>query len=156
MEVSSSVSVSACAAMHHLKVYCRESSVHGIPNLVDDSSHAAEKFFWLIALIVSFVCCGALIFEIALKVREDVSVTYTSDTAIDITEVSFKSKKLPLMSMLFLVDPFHRGDVLFRSLEPPRGLRLQRHRECSGKSRTLDREPHRVRVRFNLIALACD
>jgi hypothetical protein len=37
--------------MDNLKVYCRESSVHGIPRLV--------------------ICCGALVFEIALKVQED-------------------------------------------------------------------------------------
>lgn len=75
--------------LHHLKVYCSESSIHGVPNLINGKSHGVEKLFWAFALVVSCICCGALIFEIGLKVREDSMVTYTSDTAVSIKDVSF-------------------------------------------------------------------
>lgn len=75
--------------MKHLKVYCRESSIHGLPYLVSNDIHWAEKVFWLLALITSGLCCGAMIAKIAVKVQEDAIVTYTSDTAINITKVFY-------------------------------------------------------------------
>jgi hypothetical protein len=70
-----------------IKVYCRESSIHGFPYLVNKDINWIEKIFWAFALIISLVCCVALIFNIGLKVQEDAIVTHTSDTAIEIKNV---------------------------------------------------------------------
>jgi hypothetical protein len=76
-------------AMEHVKVYFQESSVHGFPYIVNRDLHIIEKLLWVIALVISFVCCGILIFNIGVKYQEDVLVTFTSDTAIPVTDVSF-------------------------------------------------------------------
>jgi hypothetical protein len=73
---------------NHLKTYCKESSVHGLPHLVNRDHHLAEKILWIAALMISFVCCGFLMYEIGLKFNEDKIVTYTSDTGIPVTDVS--------------------------------------------------------------------
>jgi nitric oxide reductase large subunit len=72
----------------HLKTYCEESSVHGFPYIVNRDLHLAEKILWIAALMISFVCCGFLMYEIGLKFNEDKIVTYTSDTGIPVTDVS--------------------------------------------------------------------
>jgi nitric oxide reductase large subunit len=74
----------------HVKVYFEESSIHGFPYTVNRDLHVGEKILWIIALVISFVCCGFLIFKIGMKVQEDALVIYTSDTAIPIVEVSTK------------------------------------------------------------------
>jgi nitric oxide reductase large subunit len=73
---------------YHLKTYCEESSVHGFPYIVNRDLHLAEKILWIAALMISFVCCGFLMYEIGLKFNEDKIVTYTSDTGIPVTDVS--------------------------------------------------------------------
>lgn len=73
--------------LHHIKVYFRESSIHGLSYLVNDDRNIAEKFFWALVLIISSICCGALILEIGVKVQEDATVTYASDTPISFSEV---------------------------------------------------------------------
>jgi Amiloride-sensitive sodium channel len=98
--------------LHHLKVYCRESSVHGVPNLVDEKSHLAEKLFWAFALVISFFCCGALIFKIGKKVQEDATVTYTSDTAISIKDVSLQVAQFQF-GEISISDSICRCDDLF-------------------------------------------
>jgi hypothetical protein len=72
--------------LRQTKIYFRESSVHGLPYLVNPQIHWIEKIFWTLMLIVSGICCGALIFKIGVKVQEDSMVTYTSDTAIDVAQ----------------------------------------------------------------------
>jgi hypothetical protein len=72
--------------------YFRESSIHGFPWIINRRLHVFEKILWIVALLISFVCCGYLIFEIGMMYREDSMVTYTSDTAIAVTDVSWISK----------------------------------------------------------------
>jgi hypothetical protein len=74
--------------MEHIKVYFQASSIHGFPYIVNRDLHIVEKLLWSIALLTSFVCCSLLIFKIGVKFQEDAMVTYTSDTAIPVTEVS--------------------------------------------------------------------
>jgi uncharacterized membrane protein len=74
--------------MKHVRVYFQESSIHGFPYIVNRDLHFVEKVLWVVVLVISFVCCGLLIYEIGVKVQEDAMVTYTSDTAIDIKDVS--------------------------------------------------------------------
>jgi hypothetical protein len=76
--------------MEHIKVYFQESTIHGFPWIVNRNLHIVEKVLWIISLLFSFVCCGLLIYEIGAKYQEDAIVTYTSDTAIDVTDVSLK------------------------------------------------------------------
>jgi hypothetical protein len=68
--------------------YFRESSIHGFRYMVKRKLHIIEKILWIVALLISFVCCGLLIFEIGVMYQEDSMVTYTSDTAIAVTDVS--------------------------------------------------------------------
>jgi hypothetical protein len=72
----------------NIRVYFQESSIHGFPYIVNRDLHLIEKVLWLVALIISFICCGFLVFEIFLKYQEDTMVTYTSDTAIQVNDVS--------------------------------------------------------------------
>jgi hypothetical protein len=74
--------------MQHVKVYFQESSIHGFPYIINRDLHIVEKILWILALVISFICCGFLIFQIFLKYQEDAMVTYTSDTAIDVHNVS--------------------------------------------------------------------
>lgn len=77
--------------LRHVKVYCRESSIHGFPYLVNKEIGMVEKIFWGLMVVMSFISCGALIYKIGVKVKEDAVVTYTSDSAIDITDVSLNT-----------------------------------------------------------------
>lgn len=74
---------------HHITTYFRESSIHGLLYLVDKNLHWVEKLFWTLMIIVSGICCGALIFKIGVKVQEDTTVTYASDSPIGIKKVPF-------------------------------------------------------------------
>jgi hypothetical protein len=74
--------------MDHIKVYFQESSIHGFPYIVNRDLHVVEKILWIVSLVISFICCGFLIYEIGVKMQEDAMVTYTSDTAIAVTDVS--------------------------------------------------------------------
>jgi uncharacterized membrane protein len=74
--------------MKHVRVYFQESSIHGFTYIVNRDLHVIEKVLWAVVLVISFVCCGQLIYKIGVKVQEDAMVTYTSDTAIDISDVS--------------------------------------------------------------------
>lgn len=76
-------------ALKPFKTFCSESSIHGIPYFSLDGIHVTEKIFWAIATIISFLCCLILIAKIGKMVREDITVTYTSDTSISVTEVNF-------------------------------------------------------------------
>lgn len=73
--------------LHYIKVYFRESSIHGLSYLVNDDRNFAEKLFWALVLIISSICCGALILKIGVKVQEDATVTYASDTPISFSDV---------------------------------------------------------------------
>lgn len=74
--------------MKHIKAYFEKSSIDGIAYIVRRDRHSIEKIFWIVALIISFVCCGFMIYEIGEKLKEDAMVTYASDTAVLVTEVS--------------------------------------------------------------------
>jgi nitric oxide reductase large subunit len=87
-----SVEVLLSTMKNALKVYCEESSIHGFPYIVNRDLHIVEKVLWILALIASFICCGLLIYEIGVKFQEDAMVTYTSDTAISVTDVSSMMK----------------------------------------------------------------
>jgi hypothetical protein len=63
------------------RVYCEESSIHGFPYIANQQLHPVERLLWIVALICSFICCG-------VKFKEDAMVTYTSDDAISVTNVS--------------------------------------------------------------------
>jgi hypothetical protein len=86
--------------MEHIKVYFEESSIHGFPYIVNRNLHIVEKILWIVALLISFVCCGLLIFEIGSKYQEDAMVTYTSETSIAVTDVSFMNCAV-LFAMIF-------------------------------------------------------
>lgn len=77
--------------MKQIKVYCSESSVHGLTYIVNRDLHFIEKVLWVLAVILSFVCCGLLIYKIGVKVQEDAMVIYSSDTAITVLDVTFES-----------------------------------------------------------------
>jgi hypothetical protein len=88
--------------MEHIKVYLSESSIHGFPYIVKGGLQVTEKILWTVSILFSFVCCGLLIFEIGVKYQEDAMVTYTSETAIAITDVSsmpFDCNSLPICLM---------------------------------------------------------
>jgi hypothetical protein len=73
---------------NNIKVYFQESSIHGFPWIVNRDLHIVEKLLWVVSLVISFVCCGFLIYEIGVKFEEDAVVTYMSDTAIEVVDVS--------------------------------------------------------------------
>jgi hypothetical protein len=75
------------STMNHIRTYFSESSIHGFRYIVDSDLRIIEKLLWTVALVISVVCCGFLIFKIGVKVQEDAMVTYTSDTAIAVTNV---------------------------------------------------------------------
>jgi hypothetical protein len=83
----------------NIKVYFQESSIHGFPYIVNRKLHSVERVLWVIALVISFICCRFLIFKTGLKVREDAMVTFTSDTAIAVTDV-----KIPFPTVTFCPD----------------------------------------------------
>jgi hypothetical protein len=72
----------------NIKTYFTESSIHGLPYIVNHNRYIAEKILWVVVVAVSFICCGLLIFQIGMKYHEDAMVTYSSDTAISIMDVS--------------------------------------------------------------------
>jgi hypothetical protein len=72
----------------NIKTYFTESSIHGLPYIVNHNRHITEKILWVVVVVFSFICCGLLIFQIGVKYREDAMVTYSSDTAISIMDVS--------------------------------------------------------------------
>jgi hypothetical protein len=74
--------------MDYITVYFQESSIHGFPYIVNRSLHAVEKILWIFSMMISFICCGVLIYKIGAKMQEDAMVTYTSDTAIAVVDVS--------------------------------------------------------------------
>jgi peptidoglycan/LPS O-acetylase OafA/YrhL len=77
-----------CFTMANLfKAYCEKSSIDGI-SYIAKRNFRIEKLFWVTALVVSCICCGFMIYEIGEKLQEDAMVTYTSDTAIAVTDVS--------------------------------------------------------------------
>jgi hypothetical protein len=72
-----------------LKIFCSESSIHGIPYISNDDSHLIEKIFWSIFTIFSFICCLLLIGKILAIVKDDPTVIYSSDNAVPVTKVDF-------------------------------------------------------------------
>lgn len=72
---------------NHLKIYCKESSIHGLNYIVKNDAIIVEKVIWIAAVFVSLICCGILIFKIGAKYQEDAILTYTSDKAISVTDV---------------------------------------------------------------------
>jgi len=70
-----------------LKIFCSESSIHGIPYFSNDDIHLSEKIFWAIVTIISFICCLLLIGKILVIVEEDPTVIYSSDVSIPVTKV---------------------------------------------------------------------
>jgi hypothetical protein len=81
---------------NHIKVYFQESSIHGFPYIVNRDLHFVEKLLWVVSLVISFLCCGVLIYEIGVKYNEDAMVVYKSDTAISVLDVSS-----PLIHLIF-------------------------------------------------------
>jgi hypothetical protein len=71
-----------------MKVYCEESTIHGISYVVKQERHLSERIFWVFALFLSFSCCGMLFYKIGVKFNEDAMVIYTSDSAVSVTNVS--------------------------------------------------------------------
>jgi hypothetical protein len=99
---------------NNIKVYFQESSIHGFPYVVNRDLHIVEKLLWAVSLVISFVCCGLLIYKIAVKFEENAMVTYTSDTAIQVAEVSFRFLTLKIgFVYLFLEDSIPCRDFLF-------------------------------------------
>ena len=129
---------------NHIKTYFQESSIHGFPYIVNNKLHLVEKSLWVTALIVSFICCGLLIFEIGVKMQEDALVTYTSDAAIEVVDVS-SFFVINFLSNL-LEDSICCRDFLSRPSELQRGFRLQSNRECAHASRNHHRQRHYRRV----------
>jgi hypothetical protein len=74
---------------NYTKSYFQESSIHGFWYLSKRRTRKSEKILWANALVVSFVCCGLLTFQIGWKYQEDALVTYTSDVAVPVIDVSF-------------------------------------------------------------------
>ncbi|KAG5668268.1 hypothetical protein PVAND_016215 [Polypedilum vanderplanki] len=72
-----------------IKKFFSESSVHGFQYLTKEKVHLIEKIFWFIAIIFSCICSGILIYQIGVKVQEDLTVTYTSDIAVSVTDIPF-------------------------------------------------------------------
>jgi hypothetical protein len=70
-----------------VKRFFDESSVHGLQYLTKEKVHVIERLFWLLAIISSCICSSLLIYEIGVKVQEDLTVTYTSDISVPVTEV---------------------------------------------------------------------
>jgi amiloride-sensitive sodium channel len=98
---------------NYVKDYCKESSIHGFSYIVKRDIHIVEKTLWTISLLISFVCCGLLIFEIGLKFHDDAIVTFKSDTAIAVKNVSESclneaslhvSLKIPFPAVTFCPD----------------------------------------------------
>jgi hypothetical protein len=73
---------------NHVEVYFQESSIHGFRWIVNRDLHIVEKLLWIVSLVISFVCCGLLIYEIGVKYNEDAMVVYKSDTATAVLDVS--------------------------------------------------------------------
>ena len=70
-----------------LKIFCSESSIHGIPYLSNDESHFIEKIFWSMFTIVSVICCLLLIGKILAIIKDDPTVIYSSENAVPVTKV---------------------------------------------------------------------
>jgi hypothetical protein len=94
-------------AMEHIKVYFQASSVHGFLYIINGRLQTLEKALWGVALVISFACCGLLIFKIGVKYKEDALVLYTSDITVPIVDVS----------------PLHSSDIFVEFL-PFRSLSL--------------------------------
>ncbi|KAL7012612.1 hypothetical protein ACKWTF_014954 [Chironomus riparius] len=88
------------------KAFCSESSIHGIPYFSNNNIHLAEKIFWAIVTIFSFICCLLLIGKIMVMVREDLTVTYTSDISVPVTQI-------PFPSVTFCFELMHFGNVTY-------------------------------------------
>jgi Amiloride-sensitive sodium channel len=89
-----------------LKVYCAESSIHGIPYIVNRKLSLFEKFLWIVAVIVSFICCGFMIFKIGAKFHEDAMVIFASDTAIAVTDVRVSVIVRQILILIWIQIPF--------------------------------------------------
>jgi hypothetical protein len=76
---------------NYTKSYFEDPSIHGFWYLSKKRTKKLEKILWVSALVVSFVCCGLLTFQIGLKYQEDALVTYTSDVAVPVIDVGFLS-----------------------------------------------------------------
>jgi hypothetical protein len=97
-------------AMNHIKAYCQKSSIDGVSYLVRRDLRLTEKVFWIVTLIVAFICCCLLVFEIGEKLQEDAMVTYTSDTAVAVTDVSKRPTRRDfsklMLNLIFPKIPF--------------------------------------------------
>jgi hypothetical protein len=76
------------AMKNNIKVYLQESSIHGFQYIANRKLHIVEKLLWAVSLVVSFICCGLQVYKIGVKFKEVAMVTYTSDTAIEVVDVS--------------------------------------------------------------------
>jgi hypothetical protein len=84
----------------YTRSYFQESSIHGFWYLSKRRTRNSEKILWVSALVVSFVCCGLLTFYIGWKYQEDSLVTYTSDVAVPVIDVSLLSELRQLLNLL--------------------------------------------------------
>lgn len=75
-------------ATEMLHEYSERTTLHGIRYIGDEKRSLLERIWWLIAFIVSILCCGALIRNIVDKLdRTPVMVTF-ADKSISTLDVS--------------------------------------------------------------------
>ncbi|KAG5667493.1 hypothetical protein PVAND_015473 [Polypedilum vanderplanki] len=72
-----------------LQNFFNESSIHGFQYFTKEKTHKIEKVFWFLAIVCSCLCSGFLIYKIGVMVQQDLTVTYTSETAIKVTDIPF-------------------------------------------------------------------
>jgi Amiloride-sensitive sodium channel len=72
-----------------IRVFFEESSIHGFSYLTDKNISFFEKVFWFFAIIASITCCSILISQIVIKLNDDLLIIFSSENAIQITEISF-------------------------------------------------------------------
>jgi hypothetical protein len=134
----------------YTKSYFQESSIHGFWYLSNERARASEKILWAISMVFSFICCGLLTFEIGLKYQEDALVTYKSDVAIPVIDVSIISDLGRMISLFLIHADFIRCcDLLPRSFELLWIFRLQPTCDGSETTRNFHRKCHSRTVCLN-------
>ncbi|XP_070508447.1 sodium channel protein Nach-like isoform X2 [Chironomus tepperi] len=99
------------------KAFCSESSIHGIPYFSNNDINLSEKVFWAVVTIISFICCLLLIGKIMVMVKEDLTVTYTSDNSVPVTQIPFPSVTVCFELMHFGNVTYSRYHVVKEQLE---------------------------------------
>lgn len=103
--------------MKFLRVYCKETTLHGFRYLVGDI-RLEDKIFWLLSLIVSAFLACFWMKELLENIRRNPIIIYESDRAIHITEIPF-----PAFTYCSSVQPFEevinssRIEMMMRHLD---------------------------------------